>query len=93
LERFKKLDHVGEVRQKGFMTGIELVQSRRTKKPYSLVRKTGVRVALECRRNGLIIRPLGNVVVLMPPLMISMKELKRMIEIVYRAIKAVTETD
>jgi len=91
LEHFKKLDHVGEVRQKGFMTGIELVQSRRTKKPFSLVRKTGVRVALECRRNGLIVRPLGNVVVLMPPLTVSMHELKRMIEIVYRAIKTVTE--
>jgi len=93
LELLKKLDHVGEVRQKGFMTGIELVQSRKTKKPYPLVRKTGHRVALECRRNGLIIRPLGNVIVLMPPLMISMNELKRMIEIVYRAIKTVTEID
>lgn len=93
LEHIKKLDHVGEVRQKGFMTGIELVLSRRTKKPYPLVQKTGIRVALECRRNGLIIRPLGNVVVLMPPLMISVKELKGMIEIVYRAIKTVTETE
>jgi len=92
LELLKKLDHVGEVRQKGFMTGIELVQSRKTKKPYPLAQKTGARVALECRRNGLIIRPLGNVVVLMPPLMISMKELKRTIEIVFRAIKTVTET-
>ncbi len=91
LEHFKKLDHVGEVRQKGFMTGIELVQNKKTKKPFFLEQKIGARVALECRRNGLIIRPLGNVVVLMPPLMISMKELKHTIEIVYRAIKTVTE--
>ncbi len=93
LERLQELDHVGEVRQKGFMTGIELVQSRRTKKPYPLARKTGARVALECRKNGLIIRPLGNVIVLMPPLMISRKELKRLMEIVYRAIKRVTKTE
>jgi adenosylmethionine-8-amino-7-oxononanoate aminotransferase len=93
LELVKKLEHVGEVRQKGFMVGIELVRDRRTKRPYPLAQKTGARVALECRRNGLIIRPLGNVVVLMPPLTISVNELKRMIEIVYRAIRTVTETD
>jgi adenosylmethionine-8-amino-7-oxononanoate aminotransferase len=93
LELFKKLRHVGEVRQKGFMAGIELVQSRKTKKPYPLEHKAGIRVTLECRRNGLIIRPLGNVVVLMPPLAISVKELKLMTGIVFRAIKTVTETD
>jgi adenosylmethionine---8-amino-7-oxononanoate aminotransferase len=93
LDRVKRLDHVGEIRQKGFMAGIELVLSRRTKKSYPLAQKTGISVALECRRNGLIIRPLGNVVVLMPPLTISMKELKRMLEIVYRAIKTVTESE
>jgi adenosylmethionine-8-amino-7-oxononanoate aminotransferase len=91
LERFKKLKHVGEIRQKGFMVGMELVRNKKTKEAYSLEQKMGINVVVECRRQGLIIRPLGSVIVLMPPLSISMQELKRMIEIVYRAVKTVTE--
>jgi adenosylmethionine-8-amino-7-oxononanoate aminotransferase len=90
LERFKDLDHVGEVRQRGFMVGIELVQDRKTKEPFPLENKIGIRVIMECRKKGLIIRPLGNVVVLMPPLSISMNELKRMVQIVYASIRHVT---
>jgi adenosylmethionine-8-amino-7-oxononanoate aminotransferase len=90
LERFMGLEHVGEVRQRGFMVGIELVQDRRTKKPFPLENKIGIRVIMECRKKGLIIRPLGNVIVLMPLLSISMTELKRMVQIVYASIQRVT---
>jgi adenosylmethionine---8-amino-7-oxononanoate aminotransferase len=92
LRRFNALDHVGEVRQKGFMVGIELVKDRATKEPYPLEDKVGIRVVLECRKHGLIIRPLGNVIVLMPPLAMTAKELKQMADIVYRAVKKITET-
>lgn len=91
LGQFKQLKHVGDIRQKGLMVGIELVKKRETKEPYPLEDKMGIRVILECRERGLIIRPLGNVIVLMPPLSISARELKRMTEIVYTAIKKVTE--
>jgi adenosylmethionine-8-amino-7-oxononanoate aminotransferase len=90
LVRFKQLKHVGDIRQKGFMVGVELVKNRETKEPYPLEDKMGIRVILECRKRGLIIRPLGNVIVLMPPLSISMRELRRMMEIVYTAIKKIT---
>jgi adenosylmethionine-8-amino-7-oxononanoate aminotransferase len=91
LERFKDLVHVGDVRQAGFMVGIELVRNKKTKEPYRLDEKVGIRVILECRRLGLIIRPLGNVIVLMPLLSIATGDLKKMTSIVYRAIKTVTE--
>jgi len=91
LLALKELQHVGDIRQKGFMVGIELVRHRRTKQPYSLEDKAGIRVVLECRKQGLIIRPLGNVIVLMPPLSMSTKDLKRMVEIVYAAIERTTE--
>ena len=91
LSEMRKLAHVGEVRQKGFMVGIELVKSRLTKEPYLLDEKIGIRVVQECRKNGLIIRPLGNVIVLMPPLSMSPQELGRMMDIVHAAIKLVTE--
>ena len=91
LKRFAELEHVGDIRQKGFMVGIELVKNKETKDPYPLEEKIGIRVILEARKHGLIIRPLGSVIVLMPPFSISMRELKRLIEIVYGAIKTVTE--
>jgi adenosylmethionine-8-amino-7-oxononanoate aminotransferase len=91
LEKFKALEHAGDIRQRGFMIGIELVKDKQMKKPYALEEKIGVRVTRDCRKHGLLIRPLGNVIVLMPPLSISMRELKRMVEIVYLAIKRVTD--
>ncbi len=91
LKRFGKLRQVGEVRQRGFMVGIELVKNKITKEPYGPEDKIGIKVTLECRRQGLIIRPLGNVIVLMPPLAISVRELKGMIDIAYAAIQSVTE--
>ena len=91
LDRFKQLKHVGDIRQKGFMAGIELVKNKTTKEPYPLEDKMGINVILECRKHGLIIRPLGNVIVLMPPLAISTGEIKRMTDIVYASVKRVTE--
>lgn len=91
LKPFIKLSHVGEVRQKGFMVGIELVKNTETKEPYPLEEKIGIKVILKAREKGLIIRPLGNVIVLMPPLSVSLKELKKMVDIVRWAIENVTE--
>ncbi len=90
LRRFEELDHVGDVRQQGFMVGIELVKDKKTKEPFPLEEKRGIRVIQECRNQGVIIRPLGNVVVLMPPLAISDRDLKRLLDVVYRSIRTVT---
>ena len=92
LKRFRELRNVGEVRQRGFMTGIELVRNRLTKEVFPAADKIGMRVTIECRKQGLIIRPLGNVLVLMPPLSVSAVDLKKMVQTVYAAIKTVTET-
>ena len=83
---------MGEVIQRGFMVVIELVQDRLTKKPHPLENKLVIRVIMECRKNGLIIRPLGNVIVLIPPLSISISELKRMIRIVFETTLQVTSS-
>ncbi len=91
LERFKPLAHVGEVRQRGLMVGIELVLDKRSKEPYPLSDKIGTKVCMEARKGNLIIRPLGNVLVLMPPLSIEKSELEAMTEVVCRSIIQVTE--
>jgi adenosylmethionine-8-amino-7-oxononanoate aminotransferase len=90
LARFYDLSHVGEVRQKGFMAGIELVENRRTKKPYAAGEKIGQRVIMEARKQGVIIRPLGDVIVLMPPLAIEESTLGQLLAVTYNSIAAVT---
>jgi adenosylmethionine-8-amino-7-oxononanoate transaminase len=90
LDKIKEFQHVGDVRQKGFMAGIELVKDKKTKEPYPLEDNIGWKVCLKAKENGLIIRPLGDVVVLMPPLSISQAELKSLLRITAEAVRAVT---
>lgn len=91
LQSFWELKHVGDIRQVGFMVGIELVADRDRKKPYPDKAKTGIKVMQEARRRGLIARPLGDVIVLVPPLSISLEELDRLLQIMHRSIQVVTE--
>jgi adenosylmethionine-8-amino-7-oxononanoate aminotransferase len=91
LQELKDFAHVGQVRQCGFMVGIELVADRKTKKPYPVQERIGHRVTLEARRHGVIIRPLGDVIVLMPPLAIRAHELNILCDVVFAAIQTVTE--
>ena len=91
LAEISGFSHVGEVRQKGFMAGIELVKNKKTKEQYLLDEKIGWKVCGKAREKGLILRPLGNVVVLMPPLSISHQELKKLIHITAESIKESTE--
>ena len=94
LKRFWRLSHVGDIRQVGFMVGIELVKDRLTKEPYALEEKIGIRVISQARKRGVIIRPLGNVIVLMPPLGIEKEVLGKLLDVVYQSIETVTqETD
>ena len=91
LRPLDDLAHVGDVRQRGFMVGIELVRDRHAKFSYPLKQRIGHRVVMEARRRGLFLRPLGNVIVLMPPLTVTLRELSRMVRIVRESIRAVTD--
>jgi len=90
LVRFENLPCVGEVRQMGMIVGIELVEDSETKKPFEPSLRTGHRVAMEARKNGLIVRPLGDVAVLFPILSSENRELKEMADMLYDAVAAVT---
>ena len=86
LEDISDLPHVGDVRKKGLMAGIELVRDRESKEPYPWEDKMGWKVAYHARDNGVFIRPLGNVIVIMPPLSISNENLDRMLAVIKDAI-------
>ncbi len=83
LEQLAAHPAVSEVRRRGFMVGIEL-------DGFPLEARMGHRVTLEARRRGAIIRPLGDVVVLMPPLAIAEADLRRLVAITAEAIEAAT---
>jgi adenosylmethionine---8-amino-7-oxononanoate aminotransferase len=87
LKPIADIPHVGDIRQRGFMVGIELVQDTTTKTPYPLSAKTGHHVAAIARSKGLILRPIGNVLVLIPPLSTTTEELKKMLEIIKKSIE------
>jgi adenosylmethionine-8-amino-7-oxononanoate aminotransferase len=85
------MTHVGDVRQRGLMVGLELVADRATKQRYPYEMAVGDRVCRAVRPHGLILRPLGDVVVLMPPLSITPDEIDFLVATTAAAIREVTE--
>ncbi|MEL7633925.1 adenosylmethionine--8-amino-7-oxononanoate transaminase [Sporomusa sphaeroides] len=92
LKAIARLEHVGDVRQCGLIVGIELMQDRSRKVPYRWEQAVGANVCEQARRRGLIIRPIGDVVIFMPPLASTVSEIEAMLDIVEYAIRKTTET-
>jgi adenosylmethionine---8-amino-7-oxononanoate aminotransferase len=90
LEPATRMAHVGEVRQRGLMVGIELVRDRATKAEYEYTLRSGQQVCMEARKLGAVLRPLGNVVVLMPPLAMTEAQLQELAGIALAGIEKVT---
>ncbi|MDQ0163850.1 adenosylmethionine--8-amino-7-oxononanoate transaminase [Aeribacillus alveayuensis] len=86
LEELKELPHVGDIRQLGFMCGIELVLNKETKEPFPFEQRVGYKTSLKMRELGLLTRPMGDVLVFMPPLVSTKEELKEMLKIYKQAI-------
>ena len=84
------LQHVGDVRNAGMMAGVELVKDKKTREPYEWAEKVGWRVAYRAREKGVFIRPLGNVIVIMPPLSISGKNLHQLLKVIRDSIVRAT---
>ncbi len=91
LSALRDLKHVGDIRQLGFMAGIELVADRETREPYLFLERKGYQTTLKMRELGMLSRPMGDVIVFMPPLVSSESELKAMIGIMQEAILQTTE--
>jgi adenosylmethionine-8-amino-7-oxononanoate aminotransferase len=90
LAELKDHPHVGEVRQKGIMVGIELVADRETQAAFPAERRTGHLVTLAARRQGVIIRPLGDVVVLMPAPAMPVELIDQLCDVAFAAIDEAT---
>ncbi|MCC7417165.1 MAG: adenosylmethionine--8-amino-7-oxononanoate transaminase [Acidobacteria bacterium] len=80
--------HVGDIRQAGLMCGIEIVADRATKEMFPPGRRTGYHICLSLRDRGVFLRPLGDIIVLMPPLSSTDDELTSLADAVRAAIEA-----
>lgn len=89
LKGLEELRWVGEVRQRGFMVGIELVKDKKRKTPFPYGEKIGYRVCEKMIEKGIWLRPLGNVIVLMPPLVTPFKILEEIVEKLRESIEEV----
>ncbi len=92
LQRIARRPHVGDVRQCGLIAGIELVRDAQTQEPYPWSEKRGIRVCQHARGEGVLLRPLGNVLVIMPPLSISLDQLDQICTAIEHGIQAVCDT-
>ena len=82
--------HVAQVRRKGTMVGIELVADREPLTPYPAERRTGHRVTRAARERGVVVRPLGDTVVLMPAPMMPPADVDRLVAVTIESIDEAT---
>jgi len=86
LESLWKLPNVGDIRQVGLVAGIELVKDWRTRTPFALRERAGIRVCEAMARRGVLTRPVGNVIVLMPPYCTTKTQLQKIAAALREAI-------
>ena len=87
LETFRDLPLVGDVRSIGMIGAIELVKNKRTKKPFSLKERIGLKVYKKGLEEGLILRPLGSIVYLYLPLSITASQLDTVLNKTFKVLK------
>ena len=89
LQTLWSLPNVGDIRQVGLTAGIELVRDWRTRRPFDLQARAGIRVCEAMARRGVLTRPVGNVIVLMPPYCTTPKQVRKMIRTVFDSVREV----
>ena len=83
------LPHVGDIRQVGLVAGVELVRDWRTRRPFALRERAGIRVCEAMARRGVLTRPIGNVIVIMPPFCTTPAQVRRMAAALFESVEEV----
>jgi adenosylmethionine-8-amino-7-oxononanoate aminotransferase len=89
LQALWSLPNVGDIRQIGLIAGIELVRDWRTREPFDLRERAGIRVCEAMARRGVLTRPVGNVIVLMPPYCATPAQARKMVRAVFDSVREV----
>jgi adenosylmethionine-8-amino-7-oxononanoate aminotransferase len=91
--QFVEHPHVAEVRQRGMILAIEMVQDKKTREPYPWQERRGLAVYRHGLENGILLRPLGNVVYFMPPYVISEAEIDLLAKVAWDGIVRATRQE
>ncbi len=86
LQSLWALPNVGDIRQVGLIVGIELVRNWRTREPFNLRERAGWRVCQAMARRGVLTRPIGNVIVLMPPYCTTKPQIEKILDVLNKSI-------
>ncbi len=89
LQSLWSLQNVGDIRQVGLVAGIELVKNWRTREPFALRERAGIRVCDAMAKRGVLTRPIGNVIALLPPYCTTPKQLAKMVSAVHDSVQEV----
>lgn len=92
LARLQNHPHVGDVRQCGMIAAVELVKDRTTGEHFPWTERHGNQVCQYAQQHGVWIRPLGDVLVIMPPLAVSLPQIDQLCEVIAAGIKHVTSS-
>ena len=87
---FSEHPHIAEVRQTGMILAIEMVKNKRTKEPFPWQERRGQRVFEYALRNGILLRPAGNVVYFLPPYIITPEQIDELARVTYEGIDLAT---
>jgi adenosylmethionine-8-amino-7-oxononanoate aminotransferase len=92
LNEFGNINYIGDIRSIGFVGALEIVKNIKTKEPFPKEDRVCFKISQEAIKNGVLIRPLGNVIYFVPPFIIKEKEIDFMFDIVKKAIKKILKT-
>ncbi len=92
LQSLWTLPTIGDIRQVGLVAGIELVKSWRTREPFALCERAGIRVCEAMAKRGVLTRPVGNVIVLMPPYCTTRAQLHKMVSALADSVAEFSKT-
>lgn len=90
LEPLKAKSGVGSVRQKGLIAAVELVANKATKEPFPWSEKRGYRACEAAKNKGVLLRPLGNSIVIVPPLCVTSDHVRQIVEAVEHGVRVAT---
>lgn len=86
IQRLWELPHIGDIRQVGNVVGVELVKNWKTRKPFDLREQAGIRVCNAMAKRGVLTRPIGSVIALMPPYCTTQKQVRQIVAALYEAV-------
>ena len=82
---------VGDIRQQGMMAGVELVSDKASRRPFPPEQRVAARVCRAARERGALLRPLGDVIVILPPLAMELSLLDQLCEVLYNCLREVCD--